>query len=984
MTSTTYTSTATFGSSRALPGGMLLADSEEELIRSVVGQLRERKNDLSQILNPLLKARNQNITTAKPESILQILYDADRLLLEILSRRYNELDQAVRNAAFALAEIDGEGFISYANAAFSALVPGAVAMNFAALFGPRAVDVERALDKGEKTSLRLDLSRGDQQPIQLRGEFGPLTDERGRRGAYALLLDVQAEEQRLNASPDAILRLDTRGVILFANRQAETLLGALRRELVGRPAKAFFSPRGLEASGSEVIEAWLRADGIKEEADALTRTGPPVPVRVSIMPWFDTVDRRCGTLLSVVPIAQELAGAELERLLTQRLEPEVLVQRVLRAVRGVVPYDLATFSIFTDRMRHQRTLVLEPPPERVWATRWFPVDNRSLEWLRAGQTWGDDLASTVREVAPAIEEDSAVQEILARGLQSFLTLPIWTGNDAFGATLTLLSTPERRYGDADLQRLRDLGVERALAIAEQLLRRRREKRLKSFKDELAKAPSMQRAAKILASGITSCFDWDYAAVFRVDRRGKQFRLFEQYSSARLPQLPLNFELPLDAGLLGVTLSEGKPRIVHDAAEEPPEHGYLRMIPERASAMAVPLRIGGRIEWIVVAASEQRNAFEGPDLRALQELVAECQYVLNQDWQETLNASLLDAEDQAVVVVDAGGVVRRANSRASRLFGRERSTLLDTALKDYGKGRQDQLRLSSPKPVNRAHIVLCIADGIYAPVLATQRDIKDDYNHRLWLFSDVREWNLRRELRYLEETVSEVAQNVRVPLLTAGSLIRGAVREIAGSTPDGYKDMLGSAISYLRKADITYERLAGALSAQKEPEQPGQLFDALQVLREEIGALPEEDLPCIELDEALLYRRFDVSGWPEGLGFAFRSLLDFLLLRRPVAGKVRVGGEDRPDEKRLGMRFRVTGAGALPQAHLAQAGLAVDESAAPDSDPIAQAELLARSNASLAPRSIEAVVRQHGGTFAATGGPGVPEFLITLPAAPAGS
>ena len=584
----------------------------------------------------------------------------------------------------------------------------------------------------------------------------------------------------------------------------------------------------------------MSKEGYKEEVDALTQVGPPVPVRVSVMPWFDTVDRRSGAFLNIVPIAQELAGAELERLLTQRLEPEVLLRRVLRAVRSIVPYDLATFNIFTERMRHQRTVLLEPPLERPWETRWFPVDSRIIEWLRAGQTWGDDLASTIKELAPTLEADPAVQAIAAIGLQSFLTLPIRAGGDQFRGTLTLLSKPERGYGAPDLQRLCEMGVDKALSIAEGLLRQRQEQRLKALKDDLSQTSSAQQTAEILSSGISSCFDWDYAAVFRVDRQSNRFQLFEQHSAAQLPGLASDYQLPLDAGLLGATLSKGKPLIVRDAGAKPAEHGYFGAIPERASVMTAPLRIGGgRIEWIVVAASQQRNAFEGPDLHAFEEVVVECQHILNEAWQEMLNASLLDAGDQAIVVVDAAGIVRRANSRAFRLFGRERGAFLETALKNYGKSRKDQLRLSSARSVNRAHITLRIANSVDVPVLAIQRHMKDDYNHRLWLFSDIREWDRQHEWRYLEETVNEVAQNVRVPLLTAGSLIRSVARDIQVSAPSDQR-VLDSALSYLRKADITYERLARTLSAHKGPEQPSQPFNALQVLREEINALPEED------------------------------------------------------------------------------------------------------------------------------------------------
>jgi hypothetical protein len=158
--------------------------------------------------------------------------------------------------------------------------------------------------------------------------------------------------------------------------------------------------------------------------------------------------------------------------------------------------------------------------------------------------------------------------------------------------------------------------------------------------------------------------------------------------------------------------------------------------------------------------------------------------------------------------------------------------------------------------------------------------------------------------------------------------------------------------------------------RQQPLEPSSRFDALALLRHEIAILPSDDALAVSIN-ATPNTRFFVSGWPDRLGFAFRSLLGALLAVRgegavPIEAVVESTGW-------LAVRI------ALPGGR-GHAPAPVDQE-----DPIAQGEERARQMVALAPEAIVSAVEQHGGTFeqpASNATPGA--FVIRLPPAAAGA
>jgi PAS domain S-box-containing protein len=953
--------------SHVIPTGIVRASTIEPTaqenadiqIRRLVGLLRERgPGGLSQVFAPFLAKRDKALAGELSADGAKILKEYDDLISKALSIRYDALDTALVRTSFAVAEIDGLGIISYANDALRALLPDALGRDFASLFGPRSADVRAALSAQERQSLRLDLHRGNLPSIHLRGEFGPLTDEFGRSGAYALLLGVREEEARFDTLPDGILRLDPEGNIVFANQRAEQLIGASRIELQGRRAAFLFASCD-SGDTSEDFADWFKSpDGRKKKAELISLEERTTPVRITVAPSFDTAESCSGAIITIVPMAEELVRTDLQQVLSiPNFEPEELVLGVMEAVRKIVPYDLATFGVYTEDMRYHKTLVVHPKPDWKWTTAWFSLGEKVRDFLLSDHTWGDDLHRTAVDLTPGIEDDLVLQNVIKSGMKAYVTLPVAGGGQRIRASLTLLSKRVGLYDGSEIARMRDLGVEKALLVAEANLLRRREESVRTLQRRLANADRYEELAKCLGDGIAECFGWDYVAVFSIDRRDNLFHIVYQCNRTNTPDIDYTYTQPLTEGLLGAALRDNAALAEPDIAAGS-QFGYKPVIPDRRSALAFPIRVvqqfpkpnRDEIEWMLSIESSMKNAFQGPDMVTLNDLLAQCEELLRRRWLKAVQLSLLDAVEQAVVIVDRAGNLRLTNRWADALFGMPAGALLGDRLACFGAHDHDRRLLSSTTPIAQVHLTLCVDAAVCVPTLASQRPLNDDYGHCLWLFTDLRQEAQHSNLSYLEETVNEVAQQVRLPLLMAKSLLRKAS---SISTVTDVIDHVDAALRQLDKADITYERLASTLAIRQEPDRPRQVFDAVDLLRDAIFDLPRQDFDLCELSGLPSegnVEPFYVLGWPEQLRFAFRSLLGYALFRRPNTSRIQV----RLDHL-AGRKLRIS----LSVANANDLEIITSPSRDGQMDAAMQQ---AREVASLALGTVELAVNRHNGTL----------------------
>jgi PAS domain-containing protein len=87
-----------------------------------------------------------------------------------------------------------------------------------------------------------------------------------------------------------------------------------------------------------------------------------------------------------------------------------------------------------------------------------------------------------------------------------------------------------------------------------------------------------------------------------------------------------------------------------------------------SALTLPVRLNKEWRWVLDFEARVTNAFHGPDVEAVREVVAQLEGDLERLYQSGLNELLLRTSPEGVVVVGSSGTILTANRAARRLLG----------------------------------------------------------------------------------------------------------------------------------------------------------------------------------------------------------------------------------------------------------------------------------------------------------------------------
>ena len=941
--------------------------SEQGIRRHVIGALRSRQTSLTTALQPLVQEQARMLVSEfgfDAQTVGKIL-QSQNTMLSVLSDRYDALDEAAHYSEIPFVELAHDGRIVYSNAAFDKLLPGRRGVPFSGLFGSRAADVWMALRANHNSSLRADIQTNE-LVRQVRVEIGPLRDEDGMPGNYALLLDQSAEQSRLDALQDGVLRTDLIGKIRFANERAVQVLGFSESELREMQLSQVFGPD--DEGATNLFGEWItKQTGFSGFVRLRPKDGRSILARVSGTPYMEAPNSSAGLLVLFAPLAEDRARQELKTILAEHDDPQEIIEATLQAIGKVIPFEMSTFGVYSDLNDFWRALTIFPKPSWEWSTRWFKVPPGVIEWLEQGKTWDNNLAAFVESRNPEEKDNPVSKAIVADKFESMLVLPIRKAGGRFGSSLALLSR-KHKYTPADLRTLQNLGVEEILQAADAAMEHTQARTLRKLKDDLNKAPSARAIAELLATGTTQCLGWEYVGVFRIDRlRGKFVLVAEHVKNDRnllvkAAGRKAEYTQDLSSGMLGSCLTERNILVVPDVSDAERNYGFIKTAPDQRSAMTVPLLVNGKIELILDMESSELNAFRGPDRDAASGLAADCEQIFAARWHEAIEHALMNRIEQAAVIVDAIGTICHMNGAAANIFGQARDKKLST----FGARQEDSAQLSESGIQHRLRLHLSIGDAprTELTVLASREPLNDDYGHQLWLFTSLADQSRESDWGYLEETVTSVARETRAPLLMADGLLRGAASLL--SKPELMKNCAGlleQAANHLLKADLTFERLSERLVVQQTPQEVPELFDALEVLYHEVEGLPVEDRDAIHfVDEIATRRPLLVKGWTKRLSFAFRSALSSLLsLRITPNDKLTVTIAERP-QHHLSVSMR------LP-------AMIADTLAPSAADPIEQSQHRARQMASVAVQAIRKAAEQHGGTLTDLDGAG---FDFNLP------
>jgi len=780
----------------------------------------------------------------------------------------------------------------------------------------------------------------------------------------------QAESHRFERTPYAVFRLDMQGVIHFANPEAARTLGLTREALCGTRITSHFRP----ADAGPVQRAILRC--VQDtEGDAM--------VAVTIAIPSPEGDRQCelvmtpdpapnGRLLGVIAIIQsrtlESARDEIRRI---ALDPAISgwrlkLDRILEQIRRLVPFEHAVFGIYGGDVSLFRAIAVRPEGVELWPARWMDLPPTIRAFLDSGRTWVEETNAFVKENMPE-PGNEVVRCYQDLGIQASVTLPV-TRAGGYSSALSLCSRTPGSYGERHLEILRALDLEPVLMRFEKERDDERAEFADSLRREVMAAASLREAADDIIVQLAQHFSWDHVALYRVNRQDDRFEVVTQHSLAPAYALPAGYQQPTANGMLGATLANGCLLAVDDIGNPAyAQHGYGGPKRPLRSAMTVPIHLNGRIRWLLDVESSVSHAFKGPDLDDLRQIIASLEEGLAQHLLSQTKQSLMAETEQAVVFVGREGGIIEMNRVATDMLGPEprpaRNRAGSPSITDYAFPDDEATLgvLTSGFTVKRERIELLDGGGKPRSVLATRTDLDPSLDMSIWFFTDIADLDWARDLRYLRETVAEVARQTRTSLSLACNLTsqtvllhddarQGTPAEVVAAQA---QDLGQRIVAEIGKADITFERLAGASESRRRARALHSDVELGARLNDMIAALPARDQRRIVLSNHTASRDGPtVSGDAQSLGAAFRSMVDYLLrCRNADDARVTIDLDAGPDG--CTVRF------GLSDEQVWDTDQPVH--AVPD-DALLNAERAAHDGASIAITQIQETMIDHGGAL----------------------
>lgn len=272
-----------------------------------------------------------------------------------------------------------------------------------------------------------------------------------RRRAEQALRANQATLQAIVDNSTAAVYLKTReGRYVLVNRHAGWFMGVPSHELLGKTDTAFFSPSTVEAlqrNDWHVLDTGtpLECEEELEMPDGRhTFLSVKFPLGDDVMPGV-----LCGISTDITE-RKRLERAERFLAEASRKLMALGYHTTLESVAQLTVPELADQCVIDVRLDHDTTgrmVTAGVPPERVDAL------TDALRPLTATPPRRPEVGDL--RAAPLLE---------SLGVRAFLWLPLLARDRCFGIMILLSTTPQRRYGPAELWLAEELGIRAAFAL----------------------------------------------------------------------------------------------------------------------------------------------------------------------------------------------------------------------------------------------------------------------------------------------------------------------------------------------------------------------------------------------------------------------------------------------------------------------------------------------------------------------------------------
>lgn len=790
-------------------------------------------------------------------------------------------EEFIDKTLHAFCHYDGAGIIVSANHKMLTLNPECIGRHVAALFGRMGDDVKLALEGGAAHRLyELELQVKDGQ-LPVLAEFGTVETDL-RAGGYALLVDMSdlasAEQKAFESAPYGMLKLDVKHRVLYASQKALSLLELSREDVLGRDARRFITDR--ESLNRVMRQSIERRKGLGGDYEVLytqPKSNRQIPVRITSVPSFDAAGSFSGSIMGVQPIDYFRAREKIVRLIGAVSDYEELYGQIVEILKGFIEFDWANLFIYSPGRDYSR-IVCTRGPEIEFVSRWFSTPVGYINWLEQSKTWMDDLASDLANGPdPAYLERADTKAIIAANMKALVCLPIRSGGRIIGG-FCLASKKVGVYGADSRKILERLALEQAFLPLYSAIEAAELDFVNSLVKEIARSEDMQQVAETVVKELARFYGFQNVSVFKVNAlRGHVRLLAQDLGPGGGTRMPEGYTQSIDRGVLGLCYSRGECVILKDLEDKSEEaKSYVRVAPEVRSELCIPIRLFGRILWILNLEDCLSDAFTPIEVAKLQGVIGQMQSTLERIFQNLVLVQVLDVCPAAVVVTDQNHNILRCNREARQMLQQNSVSSKDNFQKFFRESPTDFSAVATATTVVGAK-------GGEVPVLASKYTLDEEYDHVVFMLQNVAEMQWTTKFETLRAALAETTAQVRVPV----SLISSFVQRIGHQVTDTkIQDLAKKAMRQLNRVELTYDRVLASYQAQSLPARKDVPFNVKSALDHILSELPDLERKSIRVSKE---SHGAVLADPFRLVFALNSMLAYLLRSRsddkPIVVKV---------------------------------------------------------------------------------------------------
>jgi GAF domain-containing protein len=335
----------------------------------------------------------------------------------------------------------------------------------------------------------------------------------------------------------------------------------------------------------------------------------------------------------VDPDQADVARREITHLLATQTDYRALFEGIANVIRRFIEFDWADLSLYTRDGEYAVSLCRLPETSRDYPIRWWPIAPYFRKWINQKYPVQSDMLVDWKKQPDArkvLEEHPEIERVISsEGRRAMIALPMRHENRLIGV-LSLSSKQRGIYDKSTFDLLTDgLAVHQALLSVFNL----REHDERFFVPELLKkmivANDERELARTIVSELARFYKFQNVSIFKVNApRGHFSLLAQELGPEGSSAIPAGYTQPLEEGLLGLTLRRDKRVNLADRNDGSTEaRSFHQVAPEIVSELCIPIRLRGRILWILNLEDTHANAFAEPEIETIEAIVGQVEPVV---------------------------------------------------------------------------------------------------------------------------------------------------------------------------------------------------------------------------------------------------------------------------------------------------------------------------------------------------------------------